>query len=67
MELKKCPFCGSSAHFGGDSDGEVRYGIYVACDECFCAVGEGYDRYAMPDHVFPDEESAARAWNNRSE
>ena len=66
-ELKPCPFCGSPAHFGGDSGSYSSYGIYVACDNCFCAVGEAYDRDAMPDHCFPDEESAAKAWNTRHE
>ncbi len=61
--LLPCPFCGSSAHFGGD-----RYSIYVACDsiDCYAAMGESYDRDGMDDHSFADEETAAKAWNRRT-
>ena len=60
--LLPCPFCGSPAHFGGDEKS-----VYVACDsiDCFAAVGECYDRDAMPEHSFADEEAAAAAWNRR--
>jgi hypothetical protein len=61
--LLPCPFCGSSAHFGGDQ----KNGVYVACDsiDCFATMGECYDRDAMPDHSFSAEEQAATAWNRR--
>lgn len=61
--LLPCPFCGSSAHFSGDS-----HSVYVACDshDCFAAVGECYDRDGMPDHCFEDEAKAAAAWNRRA-
>lgn len=69
IELKPCPFCGWSAQVGGgmnDSDG-----FYVVCASprelgCFAAIGEGYDRDAMPDHCYMDEESAIAAWNRRT-
>ena len=62
--LLPCPFCGRSAHFGG-----TETSVYVACDsgDCFAAMGECYDRDAMPDHCFADEEAAAAAWNRRSQ
>jgi hypothetical protein len=61
-ELKSCPFCGGEARIqeGGDK-------FYVVClgENCFCAVGERYDRDAMPDHMFDDAEAAITAWNTR--
>jgi len=62
-KLKPCPFCGNEAHIGGDEN--PAYGLYIACDVCYCAVGEGYDRDAMPDHCFTSEEEAIKAWNTR--
>jgi hypothetical protein len=61
--LLPCPFCGGKAAL---VEGDHRF--YVACTspDCFCAIGEGYDRDAMPDHAFGDEDDAATAWNRRS-
>lgn len=58
-----CPFCGRDARIGG----EDNYGFYVACVDvgCYCAVGEGYDRDAMPSHAFRTEAEAVSAWNKR--
>lgn len=69
MELKPCPFCGCEAMLGGDSESGAEYGLYVFCTSttCFVAMGEGYDRDAMPDHSFRTEEAAVEAWNTRSE
>lgn len=43
-------------------------GVYVACQspDCWCAMGEAYDRDAMPDHQFISEANAIAAWNRRS-
>lgn len=62
-ELKTCPFCGDGA-MTHEGDGTW----YVSCCNmhCFCAVGEGYDGDAAPCHVFPSEEAAVVAWNNRT-
>jgi hypothetical protein len=65
-ELKNCPFCGGEASIVGT---DYRGGMYYACCgnvNCFCCVGEGYDRDAMPDHAFVTEELAAEAWNSRT-
>jgi hypothetical protein len=42
--------------------------FFVVClgSECYCAVGEGYDRDAMPEHAFSSHEEAALAWNTRA-
>ncbi len=60
--LLPCPFCGNHAHV---SEGGHKY--YVACDssDCYCAVGEAYDRDAMPEHMFYEAEAAIAAWNKR--
>lgn len=59
-KLLPCPFCGAEAHFGGD-----ERSVYVACDSCFAAVGECYDRDGVPDHCFSDDKAASNAWNQR--
>lgn len=61
--LLPCPFCGASARIGGT---ETMF--YVACDsiDCYCCVGESYDRDAMPDHSFASEHDAIAAWNRRA-
>lgn len=61
--LLPCPFCGDSAHTT-DHDGMW----YVTCngDDCYCVVGEGYDRDAMPQHAFNSETDAVTAWNRRA-
>ena len=64
--LLPCPFCGGEARICGDiSD---RNGVYVVCmsPDCWCSMGEHWDRDAMPDHQFRDEESAVAAWNRRA-
>lgn len=62
-DLLPCPFCGRGALL---QEGDGKF--YVACSnaECFVALGERYDRDAMPDHIFYDEEAAASAWNTRA-
>jgi hypothetical protein len=65
--LKPCPFCGSGAFF--QSDGHDNSSMfYVSCGnvDCFCCVGESYDRDAMPDHIFRSVEDATKAWNTRA-
>ena len=61
-ELLPCPFCGSPGHV---TEGDYRF--YVACTnlDCFCCVGEVYDRDGMPDHIFTSAKDAAKAWNTR--
>lgn len=63
-ETKPCPFCGSS----GPNVIEGGSMFYVACagPDCFCALGEGYDRDAMSDHSFSNEHDAIAAWNTRA-
>lgn len=63
-ELKPCPFCGSDAHIDGGED----YGFYATCGsaDCFCCVGEAYDRDAMPEHMFIERDAAIAAWNRRA-
>lgn len=69
-ELKPCPFCGHRADiFGDDNDG---YCVQCRAPEnrdgnCFAAMGENYDRSAMPEHMYPTAEDAAAAWNRRAE
>ena len=60
-ELLACPFCGSAA---GISSDDGRY--FVSCQDCFCCLGEAYDSYAMPAHIFYEREAAIAAWNTRS-
>lgn len=53
-----------------------RESYYVRCDErtpgrlphrqCFAAMGENYDRDAMPEHMYSTAEDAAFAWNQRA-
>ena len=66
--LLPCPFCGGEARICGEPEDANRYGLYVACmnRECGCSLGEVWDRDAMPDHDFRDEESARKAWNHRA-
>lgn len=63
-QLEPCPFCGADAAICGGSE----YGFYVVCNNlgCYCALGEGYDRDAMPNHSFRDEGAALAAWNTRA-
>ena len=63
--LEPCPFCGAAAHIQGACDDRM---FFVVClgSECYCAVGEGYDRDAMPEHAFSSHEEAALAWNTRA-
>lgn len=63
LKLLPCPFCGTDAMI---QEGDGRY--YAVCNsiECYCALGEAYDRDAMPNHIFYDAETAASAWNKRA-
>ena len=69
-QLLPCPFCGGGAEvYPEDSD----YGYYVSCfqpswpiEECYCSLGEEYDRDAMPEHRFLTKEAAIAAWNTRN-
>lgn len=66
-ELKPCPFCGSPGNVAGDEfNGHSSY--YATCTsvDCFCCVGEAWDRDALPDHQFATEQQAAEAWNKRA-
>lgn len=60
--LKPCPFCGYQA---ATVEGNERF--YVVCrnPECYAALGEIYDAYAMPEHHFATSEEAVAAWNTR--
>jgi hypothetical protein len=62
-ELLPCPFCGRAARAGGD-DG--LWYVLCAGEDCHAAVGEGYDRDAMPDHRYYSEDAAVAAWNRRA-
>jgi len=61
--LAPCPFCGGTDP-RLEEEGER---FFIACQsvECFCALGEGYDRDATSDHCFPTAEHAIAAWNTR--
>lgn len=63
-KLLPCPFCGAEncqTILSGDR-------FYVACGapDCFCALGEIWDRDAMPDHQFATKAEAIAAWNRRA-
>lgn len=58
-ELKPCPFCGGEANIGGWEE----VGYFASCNNCYCCVGEAYDRSAMPEHMFKAEDEAITAWN----
>lgn len=62
-ELRPCPFCGSPGEIKEQSGT-----VCVACTskDCFAAVGENYDSYGDPDHMFYNREAAAAAWNRRT-
>lgn len=62
--LKPCPFCGGEAAIC-NSDDKLFYVTCLSLD-CYCCVGEAYDRDAMPDHAFDSEEGAILAWNHRA-
>jgi hypothetical protein len=62
-DLLPCPFCGTDAQIVSDVG---RFCVACCGDDCFCCVGEGYDRSAMPEHMFATEEDAAEAWNRRT-
>jgi hypothetical protein len=68
IELLPCPFCGGEAKICGEDYGNGTGAYYVSCinDMCWCALGEMWDRDAMPDHMFGDEETAATYWNTRT-
>lgn len=60
-ELLPCPFCGGDA-YTIESGGKW----FVGCSQCYCNVGEAYDRDAMPEHMFATEPEAVAAWNTRT-
>lgn len=62
-ELTPCPFCGSAGLIQNDAG---KYFATCYSHECGCCVGEAYDRDAMPDHMFYDEDAATAAWNRRA-
>lgn len=62
-DLLGCPFCGGEAELRED-DG--RCCIVCLSVDCFTAMGEGYDRDAMPSHAFYDRHFAIAAWNTRA-
>lgn len=66
-KLLPCPFCGASGCVIGEEDGWNTM-FYAACtnQECFCAIGERYDRDAMPEHRFQSEQEATSAWQARA-
>lgn len=56
-ELKKCPFCGGTAHLKHFKAGYEKYTRYqVKCSECWC--GTLWEFY--------EPEKAVEAWNRRS-
>lgn len=62
--LLACPFCGDAYPELRKDDG--KFCIVCTSLDCYCAVGEGYDAHAMPNHSFYEEEAAIKAWNTRS-
>ena len=62
VELFPCPFCGGGAHVIEDGGK-----WYAGCNDCYCLVGEGWDRDAMPAHMFISAAEAIAAWNTRSD
>ncbi len=63
--LRRCPFCGSRATVADDGDGKRWYATCLNLD-CFCALGERYDRDGMPEHHFHTKTDAEKAWNKRA-
>ena len=54
-ELKKCPFCGSTAHVLHDDGGDTPNDTYsVECDNCACDIG-----------WYKTKKEAIEAWNKR--
>lgn len=64
-EMLSCPFCGGEAMLRDDTSAHGGFCVLCSSKDCFCALGEGYDRDAMPDHVFVDGDEAIAAWNRR--
>ncbi|MBZ3691033.1 Lar family restriction alleviation protein [Phyllobacterium calauticae] len=60
--LKPCPFCGGEGYI----QNHIDLMFFASCRDCYCCVGEGYDRDAMPEHLFNTEEAAREAWNTRA-
>lgn len=65
-KLLPCPFCGDQAFVRDDTEWHGGFCVLCSSRSCFCALGEGYDRDAMPDHVFVDADEAIAAWNCRA-
>lgn len=64
--LLPCPFCGGEAAISGSDWNGPQFYVHCLTDDCYCCVGEGYDRDACPDHCFSSESDAAKAWNRRA-
>lgn len=62
-DLLPCPFCGDVGPSIREDDG--KFCIVCTSIDCYCAVGEGYDGCAMPNHAFYEAEAAIAAWNTR--
>lgn len=60
--IKKCPFCWSKATISGI---EGQYYAVCTSGNCFCSLGERYDRDGVPDHVFKTIKEAKDTWNTR--
>jgi hypothetical protein len=61
IALLPCPFCGGDAY---TSEGCERW--FVGCSDCYCNVGEAYNRSGMPEHIYGTETEAITAWNTRN-
>lgn len=67
MRMRRCPFCGGrGTTIDGSGDGDGPWYAVCQTPECFCALGEIYDRDAMPIHHFHTKEDAEKAWNKRA-
>jgi len=64
--LVACPFCGGKA--GLIKSETYPHTCYVECGSgnCWCSLGEHWDRDGFPDHLFRSEEEAVTAWNQRA-
>lgn len=62
-KMKPCPFCGDADPMTMEGDG--KFYAFCANRQCFCALGESYDRSAMPEHHFETRDAAVAAWNSR--
>lgn len=71
-ELKRCPFCGSTAHCSQYSGGSGNYGSYtlatIACDNDNCGIVlKGKDvTWAGLDERIQAYRALSNKWNTRS-